>query len=248
MLCLRHPVGPQRERSCYSRYPLNIPHPGFPRDGALFFPEQPSNPLSPSPLPIFHNGPGVYPLTLAPNSHPLSLRHLSTPRHFCVPWGRSASHPCYLNRKLHKRKPSESVLPSTPSTLGTPEGTPKHQEPPRSYLPLTRAPLAAASSEERPPRTSSGQEPSKGGTPSSRNLFRRLQRGPWWRTSGLFPRLCPTPPLPGPYQEPPSAPVQFPRRRLGRLFPSLTDVPSPRTSSRSASPGASRSSAAGLRH
>lgn len=127
----------------------------------------------------------------------------------------SASHPRHLNLKLHKRKPSQSVLPSTRSALDTPESTPKYQEPPGSYLPLTWALLAAAFSEGRPPRTSSGQDPPKGGTPSSRNLSRSLWRGPSWRTSGLFPGLCQTLPSPAPFPEPPPTPVGSPRRGLG---------------------------------
>lgn len=108
-------------------------------------------------------------------------------------------------------------------------------------------PFAAASSEGRPPTTSSGREPPKGGTPSSRNLSWRLQHGRLWRTSGLFSGLCPTPPT----SQAPSRSLLRPKSGLAaalrRLF-SLTDVPSPRAPPRSASPGASRSSASGLRH
>lgn len=88
--------------------------------------------------------------------------------------------------QLHKRKPSQSIPPSTPSALDTAESFPKYQEPPESYLPLTWAALAAAFSEGQPPRISR-QEPPKARTPSSRNVFKRLQRGPPWRTSGCFP-------------------------------------------------------------
>lgn len=176
------------------------------------------------------------------------LLYLSTPRYFYISPGKGVPHPCHLNLKLHKRKPFQSVLPSTSSALDTPESPPKYQEPSRSYLPLTWAPLAAASSERRPPRTSSGQEPIKGETSSSRNLFGRLQQATQRRASGLFPGLCPTPTLPGPFPELPRTPVPSLSRRLGRLSPSLTDVPGSQTSPHSASPGASRSSAAGLRH
>lgn len=144
------------------------------------------------------------------------------------PRGRSDFHPCHLNLKLHKRKPSQSLLPLPLPSRTPPRSTPKHQEPPKSYLPLTWALLATASSEGRPPTTSSGHESAKGGTPSSRYLFRRLQRGPQWRTSGLFPGLCPTPlppgPLPGVSLSP--SPVSPPQTRAAVPLPHGRPQPS----------------------
>lgn len=147
------------------------------------------------------------------------------------PGGMPASHLCHLNPKLHKRKPSQSVLPSAPRPPWTPpESTPPYQEPPGSSLPLTWAPFTAAFSKGRPPSPSSGQHPPEGGTPSSRNLFRRLPRGPPWRISGLFSGLCQTPPFRGPFPEPPPRPQSgLPAADSGTV-PFLPDVPSPRTS------------------
>lgn len=191
------------------------------------------------------------PLARAPDSEPPSLspRHLSTPRHF---YG-SRGNVCFAPGPPKTSNSTKGNPPSASSHLPLPPRTPprallKCQEPPGSCLPLTWAPCAAAFSEGRPPSTSSGQHPPKGGTPSSRNLFRRLPRGPPRRISGLFPGLCQTPPFRGPFPEPPPTPVRSPRRRLGDCPLPPRDVPCPRTSPRSASPGASRGTAAGLRH
>ena len=66
-----------------------------------------------------------------------------------------------LNLKLHKRKPSPSILPSTLLSWPPLRSTTMYQEPPRSYLPLTWALLAAASAEGRPPTISSVKKPLK---------------------------------------------------------------------------------------
>lgn len=162
--------------------------------------------------------------------------------------GGSDSRPCRPNLKLHKRNPSQSLpqLPLPSRTLL--RSTPPKREPPKSCLPLTWAALAAASSEGRPSTTSaSGHEPPGGGTPSSRCLLRRPRRGLSGgprAVSWALPNATPSRAL----TEPALAPVGSPQRRLGRLFPSLTDVPSPRIAPRSASPLVSQSSAAGLWH
>lgn len=74
------------------------------------------------------------------------------PKAFLSPRGRSDSNPSHLNLKLHKRKPSQRLLQLPLPSRTLPRKTPKYQEPPKSYLPLTWAPLAAASSEGRPPK------------------------------------------------------------------------------------------------
>ena len=160
----------------------------------------------------------------------------------------------FLDPKARLSLPRDGLLPLLPPESQTPqkETLPKHppiypsiqatpeehhyisgasQELPASHL----GPFGRGLRRRATPNHLLGQETPKAETPSSRVLSRRLQHGPRWRTSELLSGLCPTPPAPRPLLRISPSPVRSPRRISRRLFPSLTNVPSPGT------PPASRS-------
>lgn len=121
------PRGPSRHSCCL----LTVPRRGFPTDRGPFFPEPPSDPRSPRPLPTFHVGPpGIGELgPQTPGPCEASLH----PAAFDV------SGECLLpTRATQPQTPQKETLarrpPICPFRPGHPESTPTHQEPPGSHL------------------------------------------------------------------------------------------------------------------
>lgn len=106
------PRGPSRHSCCL----LTVPRRGFPTDRGPFFPEPPSDPRSPRPLPTFHVGPpGIGELgPQTPGPCEASLH----PAAFGVSRGVSASHPSHPTSNSTKGNPREasSHLPLPPWT------------------------------------------------------------------------------------------------------------------------------------
>lgn len=94
-------------------------------------------------------------------------------------------------------------------------------------LPASHLDRLASASEERPPTTSSRQEHPRGGTTSSRNLFRHLSAGLGGEPSGCFLGSAQRHPLPSPFSESLPAPVRSTRRTLRGLLPSPHGRPQP---------------------
>ena len=136
-------------------------------------------------------------------------------------------HSCHLNLKLHKRKPSPSILLSTLLSWPPLRSTTIYQEPPRSYLPLTWALLAAASAEGRPPTTSSVKKPLKRKHPLPGSSPGAFSTGLAGEPPRCFLGSAQRHPLPGPSSESPLAQSGLPAAYSGgcsppsRTFPAL---------------------------